>query len=275
MYLHRKCTVSIVFFGYCLLLLKATVRSHAISGAFPRSSDGTSALTVVEPPLMQASNSETTKLSASELYSRLQPQPRRLNLERMDSWSEPSASHMIKGRQWKLQNITPPGRSRTNNRSFPSFNEMESGEYDGDEEDKQATQWDTAPLKVRRDLQVPEPEARGLDSVTDLVARAAKSSDLEDYFYRYVMDNDLEDTLDDDDDDDDDINPEARFKKKKKYHLKHKIKKYLLPLLLAYKLKFMMMFPAMVGGLILLVKAAGLAGFFFALFASVVSLQKH
>lgn len=85
----------------------------------------------------------------------------------------------------------------------------------------------------------------------------------------------LEELDDDDDDDDSDVSdPEARFKKKKKFHLKHKYKKFLLPLLLAYKLKFMMMFPAIVGGLALLVKAAGLAGFFFALFASVVSLQK-
>ncbi|XP_058811387.1 uncharacterized protein LOC131676285 [Topomyia yanbarensis] len=270
MYLSGRCHMSFVFACLCLLLLKATVRGHAIPDVSQRSSDDSSALTLVQPPLLQSSDSETTKLSASELYNRLQPQPRRLNLDRLDSRSEPSASDMIKGRRWKLQKITPPGRGRVNNRSFNSFNEMESDEY----EDEPKQQQDTA-LQVRRDFRVSDPdEANETDSITDLVARAARSSDVEDYFYRYVMDTDLEDALDDDDDDDD-TNPEARFKKKKKFHLKHKLKKYLLPLLLAYKLKFMMMFPAMVGGLILLVKAAGLAGFFFALFASVVSLQKH
>lgn len=48
----------------------------------------------------------------------------------------------------------------------------------------------------------------------------------------------------------------------------------MLPLLLAYKLKFFAMIPLMMGGLVLLVGATGMAGFFFALFAAVMGLQK-
>lgn len=63
--------------------------------------------------------------------------------------------------------------------------------------------------------------------------------------------------------------------RKKKFHLKKKYKKFLIPLLLAYKIKFLALVPAIIGGLILLVKSAGLAGFFFALFTAVVSLKKY
>lgn len=48
----------------------------------------------------------------------------------------------------------------------------------------------------------------------------------------------------------------------------------MLPLLLAYKLKYFALVPVMIGGLVLLVGATGLAGFFFALFAAVMGLQK-
>ncbi|CAH1154265.1 unnamed protein product [Phaedon cochleariae] len=58
---------------------------------------------------------------------------------------------------------------------------------------------------------------------------------------------------------------------KNKY--KKKFKKFMLPLLLAYKLKFFTLIPVLIGGLILLTGATGLAGFFFALFAAVMGLK--
>lgn len=68
-------------------------------------------------------------------------------------------------------------------------------------------------------------------------------------------------------------------KKKNKGHfkIKHfkKLKKYMFPLLLAYKLKFLMLIPLLLGGLVLIVGTTGFAGFFFALFAIGLSLQKH
>lgn len=88
--------------------------------------------------------------------------------------------------------------------------------------------------------------------------------------------------VDGDDDDDyeeyeeEDINNEERNKgglKKKKLKPK-KLKKYMLPLLLAYKMKYFALVPVMIAGLILLIGATGLAGFFFALFAAVMGLQK-
>lgn len=56
-------------------------------------------------------------------------------------------------------------------------------------------------------------------------------------------------------------------KKRHKFKIKKKYKKFLLPLLLAYKLKFFTLIPVFISGLILLLKSAGMAGFFFALFA--------
>ncbi|XP_064550768.1 uncharacterized protein LOC135436926 [Drosophila montana] len=55
--------------------------------------------------------------------------------------------------------------------------------------------------------------------------------------------------------------------------LKKKIQKLLLPLLIAYKLKFLTLIPVLIGGLVLLVGTTGLAGFFFALFTAVMSLK--
>ncbi|XP_030768086.1 uncharacterized protein LOC115891684 [Sitophilus oryzae] len=60
---------------------------------------------------------------------------------------------------------------------------------------------------------------------------------------------------------------------KKKGGMKKKLKRYLLPLLIAYKLKFFTLIPVMIGGLVLLTGATGLAGFFFALFAAVMGLK--
>uniref|UniRef100_A0A146KVD0 Uncharacterized protein n=1 Tax=Lygus hesperus TaxID=30085 RepID=A0A146KVD0_LYGHE len=62
----------------------------------------------------------------------------------------------------------------------------------------------------------------------------------------------------------------------KKYKIKglKKLRKYMLPLLLAYKLKFFTLVPLLLGGLILIVASTGFAGFFFALFAVGVGLKK-
>ncbi|KAH8295186.1 hypothetical protein KR018_008383 [Drosophila ironensis] len=63
--------------------------------------------------------------------------------------------------------------------------------------------------------------------------------------------------------------PEGRKFKK----LKKKIQKLVMPLLIAYKLKFLTLIPVLIGGLTLLVGTTGLAGFFFALFTAVMSLK--
>ncbi|XP_031624086.1 uncharacterized protein LOC116341268 [Contarinia nasturtii] len=61
--------------------------------------------------------------------------------------------------------------------------------------------------------------------------------------------------------------------KKGKFKIKKKFKKFLIPLLIAYKLKFFALIPILIGGLVLLVGSTGMAGFFFALFAAVISLK--
>ncbi|XP_044755526.1 uncharacterized protein LOC123314343 [Coccinella septempunctata] len=70
----------------------------------------------------------------------------------------------------------------------------------------------------------------------------------------------------------DPLEVEGRGKKKR---LRKKLEKFLLPLLLAYKLKFFTLIPVLIGGLLLLTGATGLAGFFFALFAAVMGLKSH
>lgn len=67
---------------------------------------------------------------------------------------------------------------------------------------------------------------------------------------------------------------EGRKKKKfKHFKMKKKFKKFLIPLLLAYKLKFLALIPLVIAGLVLLVGSTGMAGFFFALFTAVISIK--
>jgi hypothetical protein len=58
-------------------------------------------------------------------------------------------------------------------------------------------------------------------------------------------------------------------KKKKKY-----LKKMLVPLLIAYKLKFVTMVPLLIATVVLLAGSTGIAGFFFALFVAAVAQNK-
>ncbi|KAJ0170868.1 hypothetical protein K1T71_013640 [Dendrolimus kikuchii] len=98
----------------------------------------------------------------------------------------------------------------------------------------------------------------------------------------YILDDDDDDELEDEDGEyevEEDVTGQdvskSKLSKSKKPKLKSKkLKKYMLPLLLAYKMKYFALVPVMIGGLVLLVGATGLAGFFFALFAAVMGLQK-
>ncbi|KAK5644795.1 hypothetical protein RI129_006095 [Pyrocoelia pectoralis] len=69
----------------------------------------------------------------------------------------------------------------------------------------------------------------------------------------------------------DDGSVEVGRKKRKKF--KKKLKKLVLPLLLAYKMKFFALIPILVGGLMLLTASTGIAGFFFALFVASLALK--
>lgn len=54
---------------------------------------------------------------------------------------------------------------------------------------------------------------------------------------------------------------------------RNRFRKFLVPLLMAYKLKFFTMIPMIIGGLVLLTGSAGMTGFFFALFTAVLSMK--
>lgn len=73
---------------------------------------------------------------------------------------------------------------------------------------------------------------------------------------------------------DDDSLDEGRKKKKKKKFLKH-LKKMIVPLLIAYKLKFFALIPLLMKGLLVLVGSMGMAGFFFALFAATIGIKTY
>ncbi|XP_052133180.1 uncharacterized protein LOC127752299 [Frankliniella occidentalis] len=80
--------------------------------------------------------------------------------------------------------------------------------------------------------------------------------------------------FDDDDDDEDDAKDPKQAGTKTFKIKKHKLKKWLLPLLVGYKLKFMTLVPLLFATLALLVASAGFAGFFFAMFTAALTLGK-
>uniref|UniRef100_A0A182QC97 Uncharacterized protein n=1 Tax=Anopheles farauti TaxID=69004 RepID=A0A182QC97_9DIPT len=181
----------------------------------------------------------------------------------------------------------PGSRSRINNRSMTRFTEVE------------------IPAGLEQQLDAPPEHLEvgvgsddGTTGLVELYRSAERSRGIENLFWKYFVENDVSASTEDDDDDDDEggagADPTGTIKnalepsdhdtsettkeeegRKKKFHLKKKYKKFLIPLLLAYKIKFLALVPAIIGGLILLVKSAGLAGFFFALFTAVVSLKKY
>lgn len=61
----------------------------------------------------------------------------------------------------------------------------------------------------------------------------------------------------------------------KEVKVQRKYKKFMMPMLIAYKMKFFTLIPMMMAGLVLLMKTAGIAGFFFALFAAAMAIKKH
>ncbi|XP_075986860.1 uncharacterized protein LOC142983727 [Anticarsia gemmatalis] len=124
-----------------------------------------------------------------------------------------------------------------------------------------------------------EYQRRSLDVEEPIIEKPEGFSEASRRSISYILGG-LEDDDDDLDDDgefeEEDVRDEERKKgqlKKKKIKPK-KLKKYMMPLLLAYKMKYFALVPVMIAGLVLLIGATGLAGFFFALFAAVMGLQK-
>ncbi|XP_047512519.1 uncharacterized protein LOC125054583 [Pieris napi] len=120
-------------------------------------------------------------------------------------------------------------------------------------------------------------EGRELDDEPEDIADQATRRSLS-----YIFGGEADEEPDDEDGEyeieEEDTGEESKSKnkrKKKKNALKNKrYSKYMLPLLLAYKMKYVAIVPVMIGGLVLLAGATGLAGFFFALFAATMALQK-
>lgn len=179
------------------LLLLVTVRGHAIPG---------SALTLVEPP-QQANLPYSDSSSASELY-----QPQR-DSRQMDLAEPPySVSEIIRSKRWKLSQIVPPaasqGRSRINNRSMTPLvdeqgrelrdeelevnRQLEQDQYDrydvvGDDYSDDGEE-QTA-FQVRRSGTVASTAEEDDDSISGALARAARGTDIEEYFWKYVIDS--------------------------------------------------------------------------------------
>ncbi|XP_058117244.1 uncharacterized protein LOC131288986 [Anopheles ziemanni] len=170
-------------------------------------------------------------------------------------------------------------RSRINNRSMTRFSEVEIPPGLEERELEVVQQVTPAPSPAR---------AGNVTGLVELFRSAERSRGIENFLWKYFVDGDVSASTEDDDDDDgagggavvkgtrhSAADRSDAVGRKKKFHLKKKYKKFLIPLLLAYKIKFLALVPAIIGGLILLVKSAGLAGFFFALFTAVVSLKKY
>lgn len=191
------------------LLLLVTVRGHAIPGSDSHMFGGPAALTLVEPP-QQTNQAYSDSSSASELY-----QPHR-DSRQMDLAEPPySVSEIIRSKRWKLSQIVPPaasqGRSRINNRSMTPLVDVQGRELRDEElevnrqlEQQQQDQYDRydvvgddhsddgeeqTALQVRRSGTVGNAAEEDDDSISGALARAARGTDIEEYFWKYVIDS--------------------------------------------------------------------------------------
>lgn len=200
MYLSRsRCSATAMLLSFsAFLLLLVTVRGHAIPG---------SALTLVEPP-QHGNLPYSDSSSASELY-----QPQR-DSRQMDLAEPPySVSEIIRSKRWKLSQIVPPaasqGRSRINNRSMTPLVDEQGRELRDEElevnrqleEQDQYDRYDVVgddysddgeeqtALQVRRSGTVVNAAEENDDSISGALARAARGTDIEEYFWKYVIDS--------------------------------------------------------------------------------------
>ncbi|EFN64639.1 hypothetical protein EAG_08282 [Camponotus floridanus] len=72
-----------------------------------------------------------------------------------------------------------------------------------------------------------------------------------------------------------DAQPRSEVEERDQARRRRRMDRTMLALLMAYKLKFIALIPAILGGLFLLKGTTLLAGFFFALFAAVLGLKVH
>ncbi|KAJ2940099.1 hypothetical protein O0L34_g6467 [Tuta absoluta] len=118
-----------------------------------------------------------------------------------------------------------------------------------------------------------EPIIEKPEGFTEAVASRRSISDI----LGVEEDEDYQTDVEEEDEDDETKEPKghgAHIKRKRLKKGAKKLTKYMLPLLMAYKLKYFALTPLLIGGLVLLVGATGMAGFFFALFAATMGLQK-
>ncbi|CAK1541125.1 unnamed protein product [Leptosia nina] len=159
---------------------------------------------------------------------------------------------------------------------FPgNYFAISEGKSDEDAAKEAYSRFQPQPIPLR-------PEGRSLDDEEEI----EKPEDITEQASRrslsYIFGGGEDEEADDEDGEfeveEDETGAETKSKNKRKNKNKgsksKRYSKYMVPLLLAYKLKYFAIVPVMIGGLVLLAGATGLAGFFFALFAATMALQK-
>ncbi|XP_026734546.1 uncharacterized protein LOC113498648 [Trichoplusia ni] len=249
----------------CVVLASATEYQDALKKLWNKDSDSvidvTSASIVIKP-----SSFQTRESRVPYMYKRYAFKPRAIPLKP----EEPQVERNVYYADVKnSSNVLFPG-------NYIPIAKEKSNLTDNDKQ----FQIKTIPLIrnaefERRSLNVEEPIIEKPEGFSEPSASRRSIS--------YLMGDDDEDEEDEFEDDgefeEEDVGSikgqeEVRNKNKKKKLKPKKLKKYMLPLLLAYKMKYFALVPVMIAGLILLIGATGLAGFFFALFAAVMGLQK-
>ncbi|XP_034837212.1 uncharacterized protein [Maniola hyperantus] len=240
-------------------------------------SDGSS-VNVTSDIVIPSSYSNPVSARTSRVTKNFTPyafRPRAIPLKRSEETPQEKNVYYTQDNKYKTEILFPGNyfaipKEKSTERKEPAYNPLRGGSFE-----PQAIPLIRSQGLEKRSLDV------NIDPITEEPEELPEPQSASRRSLSYILG--AEEDEDNEDDEDGEYETEEDSGKGGVLHphrIKHKLKrakkysKYMMPLLLAYKLKYFALVPVMMGGLILLVGATGMAGFFFALFAAVMGLQK-
>ncbi|CAH2268237.1 uncharacterized protein LOC120634414 [Pararge aegeria] len=243
-------------------------------------SDGSAVVNVTSASIVIPSSYSSDPVSArtSRVSKNFTPyafRPRAIPLKRVEETPQEKNVYYTQDNKYKTEILFPGNyfaipKEKSTEIKEPAYNPLRSGSFE-----PQAIPLIRSQGLEKRSLDV------NIDPITEEPEALPEPQSASRRSLSYILGaEDEEDSEDDEDGEYETEDDSGKGGALSGHRIKHKLKKakkyskYMMPLLLAYKLKYFALVPVMIGGLILLVGATGMAGFFFALFAAVMGLQK-
>ncbi|XP_045780332.1 uncharacterized protein LOC123877558 [Maniola jurtina] len=241
-------------------------------------SDGSSVVNVTSASIViPSSYSNPNSARTSRVTKNFTPyafRPRAIPLKRVQETPQEKNVYYTQDNKYKTEILFPGNyfaipKEKSTERKEPVYNPLRGGSFEPQ----------AIPLIRSQGLEKRSLDAN-IDPITEEPEELPEPQSASRRSLSYILGAEEEEDNEDDEDGEYETEEDSAKGGLHPHRIKHKLKrakkysKYMMPLLLAYKLKYFALVPVMMGGLILLVGATGMAGFFFALFAAVMGLQK-